>query len=155
MSAAPAACINCVMFLGNNADALTLSGSLTATCTCASSSSDSHTSSCNDYTTEYTLPITVTKVDPSTQAVDKQTIAFTSTYNCNTAGTCDYSVPYDCTYDNTCTNKLWTNCDGGKDKTCGFTVQDMTLSATSIQLKNKSLNGGNYSSIKKNKGRIK
>ena len=154
MSTAPAACENCLGLSGGNQLALTLSGSPTATCTCAAGSFDSTTSSCNDdnYTAEYTLPITVTKVDPVTKVVvDKQTIAFTSTYDCAGAGTCDYSVPYDCTYDNTCTDNtkstLWVDCDGGNDKTCGFTVQDMTLSANNIKLQNKSLNGGNYSSI--------
>ena len=136
-SPAPAACNNCLGFTGTNSRALTLSGSPTATC-----------STDEEFTTEYNLPITVTKVDPVTKVVlDTKIIAFTSTYDCAGAGTCDYSVPYDCTYDNTCTNSKWIDCDGGKDKTCGFTVQDMTLSATSIKLQNKSLNGGNYSSI--------
>jgi len=145
---------NCLGLTGGNRLALPLAGTASATCTCAAGSFDSTTSSCtgDNYTSEYTLPIKVTKVDPVTKVVvDTKTIAFTSTYNCNTANTCDYSVPYDCTQDNTCNpndpSKFWVDCDGGNDKTCKFTVQDMTLSATSITLQNKSLNGGNYSSI--------
>ena len=148
------ACTCPVGFTGVNANAFSLAGSATAKCTCADSS-ESDASSCKSgtYLTEYNLPITVTKVDTATNTVVPKTIAFSNLYNCNDEGTCDYSVPYDCINDNTCKNSAWTDCKQGADKTCGFTVRDMTLQYNSeddsyaLMLQNDSLNSGKSSSL--------
>ena len=142
-----------VVLNGGNALAFSIGDKATATCTCEGVFDSSAPSCSESYTAEFSIPVTVTNKVTGEQ----KNITFTSSYDCTQEGTCDYSVPYDCNYDGTCPadctlgntcakTQQWVDCKGGSDKTCGFTVKDMTVPG-SVKLQNPDLNNGNYASM--------
>ena len=142
-----------VVLNGGNALAFSIGDKATATCTCEGVFDSSAPSCSESYTAEFSIPVTVTNKVTGEQ----KNITFTSSYDCTQEGTCDYSVPYDCNYDGTCPadctlgntcakTQQWVDCKGGSDRTCGFTVKDMTVPG-SVKLQNPDLNNGNYASM--------